>query len=119
VRDVAHEFGCLWRAQGVVSRAWVFAPPVTPRAARDLVDAARATTGCEPIVDAPDFGRPSYGSICTAGARQEATFRGLFGDAWVSCELSASGIAREQLVDRTGRWCVAVAQAARAGQDRG
>jgi hypothetical protein len=44
----------------------------------------------------------------------EVTFHGLFGDAWLSCSLSAVGADQDGLVDRTGRWCVAVAQAASA-----
>lgn len=115
VRDVAHEFGCVWRTSSATARAWVFAPPVTERRARELVDAARSDERCEAITDAPAFGRPSSGSVCTDDARERVTFRGLFGDAWVTCEISATPGAGEELVDRTGRWCVAVVEAIRAG----
>jgi hypothetical protein len=115
LRDVAHEFGCGWAAQGATVRAWVFAPPVTPHSARELARAARAEDACEPIADAPDFGKPSAALVCDGGKRPMASYRGLFGDAWLVCTVTAeAGVARAELTDRVGRWCVAVVEAARA-----
>jgi hypothetical protein len=115
VRDVAHEFGCTWRrADGAVARAWVFTPPVTPGRARALARDARTAAGCSPVRGAPAFGRPSAAVVCRSDGALEASFHGLFGDAWLSCSLAvpAGRVDRADLVDRTGRWCVAVATAA-------
>lgn len=118
VEDVAHEFSCTWvAADGTTARAWVFAPPITPERARGLARAATRTRGCDAVTDAPDYGSPSAATVCTTGSAVEASYRGLFGDAWLACSLTApeAGTDRADLVDRTGRWCVAVAQAASRG----
>ena len=115
VEDVAHEFGCTWqRAGGTVARAWVFAPPVTAGRARALVREAQTVPGCSPVPDANVFGRPSAAVGCRTGGTLEAAYHGLFGDAWLSCSLAVpvAGADRADLVDRAGRWCVAVATAA-------
>jgi hypothetical protein len=120
VKDVAHEFGCTWRGtDGTTARAWVFTPPVTSRQARAVARSATTASGCSSVADAPAFGRPSAAVVCRADGTLEASYRGLFGDAWLSCSLavpaagaSADRAARADLVDRTGRWCVAVATAA-------
>ncbi len=115
LRDVAHEFGCGWAAPGATARAWVFAPPVTPHSARELARAARAEDGCEPIGDEADFGKPSAAVVCDGGRRPMASYRGLFGDAWLICNVTADAdVPRAELTDRAGRWCVAVVEAARA-----
>lgn len=113
VRDVAHEYGCSWTAaDGTVASAWVFAPTVTPSRAATLAEEARRADGCRPMADAPAFGAPSTAVRCG----DEIAFHGLFGDAWLSCSLApATTSAPDGLLDRTGRWCVAVAQAASAG----
>jgi len=111
VRDVAHEYGCSWTgADGAVASAWVFAPPVTPARARALAQEARRTDGCRPVPDAPAYGARSAAVRCG----DEIAFHGLFGDAWLSCSLTPVGADEDGLVDRAGRWCVAVAQAASA-----
>lgn len=115
VRDVAHEFGCTWRgAEGTTARAWVFTPPVTARQARALARSTQSTRACSPVADAPAFGRPSAAVVCRADGALEASYRGLFGDAWLSCALSvpASGADRAELAERADRWCAAVAIAA-------
>jgi hypothetical protein len=115
VEDVAHEFDCTWqRAGGTVARAWVFAPPVTAGRARALVREAQTVPGCTPVPDASAFGSPSVAVGCRAGRTLTAAYHGLFGDAWLSCSLAVpvGGAARADLVDRAGRWCVAVATAA-------
>ncbi|MDQ4052270.1 MAG: hypothetical protein M3237_06150, partial [Actinomycetota bacterium] len=45
LRDVAHEFGCRWATPDATARAWVFAPPVTTRSAREVARAAREEPG--------------------------------------------------------------------------
>jgi len=105
--DVVDEYGCSWAtASGAMARAWVFAPPVTSARADKL--AHQKPTGCTPLTpapaaaDEPVFGRPS--SALTCG--DSTLLRGLFGDAWLSCELASHDL------DLVGRWCVAVARAA-------
>ena len=115
VRDVVHEFGCAWRrADGVEARAWVFAPPVTLDRARAVARDADAARGCSAVPEAPAFGRPSAAVVCRVDAALEASYRGLFGDAWLSCSLTVPGAGADQaeLMDRSGRWCAAVAIAA-------
>jgi hypothetical protein len=113
VRDVAHEFGCSWQGpDGSVARAWVFAPPVTPAAADALVADARKGEGCRADADAPAYGVPSLALVCETAGQRARSFRGLFGDAWLTCELSAPvAVAPAALEDRAGRWCVGVALA--------
>ncbi|HJQ06796.1 MAG TPA: hypothetical protein VJ872_15200 [Nocardioides sp.] len=108
--DVLHEYGCVFRAGATEARAWVFAPPVGVARAKQL--AAARTPGCRVLQGAPAFGRPSVAGSCGTKT-STVTFRGLFGDAWLSCSLSGAGAA-STLVDRTERWCAAVAQADQA-----
>lgn len=115
--DVAHEYGCRAAATAAgtpgTAEAWVFAPPVTADWAQRLVAEAGRTKGCAPLPGAPAYGTPSVALLCTAGDQRSVTFRGLYGDAWLACSLSLpAGLPQDQLVDRAGRWCVAVAQAA-------
>jgi hypothetical protein len=115
LRDVAHEYGCRWTTPEATARAWLFAPPVTWRTARDVARAAREQAGCEPVGDPPNFGKSSAALVCEVGPRLEVSYRGLFGDAWLTCTLNADpAVPRPELIDRAGRWCVAVIEAARA-----
>lgn len=112
VRDIAHEFGCGWSTPRVNARAWVFAPPVTRRAARELVADARAEDGCTVQRGAPSFGEPSVALTCRTGRGLQASFRGLFGDAWLTCTV-AGRLGPDEALGRADRWCVAVLAAAR------
>lgn len=115
VEDIAHEYGCTWRAtEERTARAWVFAPPVTPRRARELTRLAQEARGCSPITDAPAFGAPSTAVVCSNATELHTSYRGLFGDAWLACSLTAPAWDLEpaDLLELTGRWCVAVATAA-------
>ncbi len=115
VKDVAHEYGCTWRAKGGnIARAWVFAPPITRARARGLArDAVRR--GCTKVAG-PDFGAPSVTTRCrTSHGGVEVGYFGLFGDAWLSCTLgSRAKDQRADLAERTSRWCAAVLAAAGA-----
>ena len=114
-RDVAHEFACTWRASdGTTAEAWVFAPPVTISRSRSLRRSARRADGCREVPGAPDFGAGSVTLVCGDGAAAEASQRGLFGDAWLTCSLTAGESGADDLVARTGDWCTAVAVAAAA-----
>lgn len=107
INDVAHEYACSWTgADDTAASAWVFAPPVTREFARTLVK--DVPSGCE-SVKAPDFGTPSNALRCDNG---DVMFRGLFGDAWLTCQVSAPDAAPDELLERTERWCVTVTKAA-------
>ncbi len=110
--DVAHEYGCAFTGTGAEARAWVFAPPVTRTRAQALVGATTAK-GCKATPGAAAFGTPSSATTCTSKDQRTVAWRGLFGDAWLTCTLTQGIAATEAgLVERAGRWCVAVAQAA-------
>jgi hypothetical protein len=112
VEDVAHEFGCRYTAEdGTIAEAWVFAPPVDAAGAARLVKAAGRATGCE-VGSGPAFGAPTLALTCTKDGVVRASYRGLFGDAWLVCEVARPAGAAWDVVDRAGRWCVAVLQAA-------
>ena len=115
VEDVSHEFSCTFTGTGGdVVRAWVFAPPVTPTTAAALVDGVRRTKGCR-LVPGHAFGSPATGSVCATPGGAQAAYRGLFGDAWLSCSLTDGGTAKlpqPALLAAAGAWCVRVAGAA-------
>lgn len=110
--DVSHEYGCQWTAgNAITARVWVFVPPVTPREARSMIAVAEQAPGCSRI--AGSYGAPSVGLACTGKSRQQASYRGLFGDAWLTCTLSApTSVTTERIARRADRWCAAVALAA-------
>jgi hypothetical protein len=113
--DVAHEYGCRWDADGTTARAWVFAPPVTPREATALRRAAVEARGCEPVRDAPHFGSPGVAVRCSGGSGEATAFHGLFGDAWLSCSVETTRAGSgppDETLDRAARWCATVLQAA-------
>lgn len=106
--DVAHEYGCAWSAGDSSARAWVFAPPVTAAQAEGLRSERTRARGCAPVPDAPGFGTHDVAVRC----EDAVGFHGLFGDAWLSCSLEASGT---DLLERAEQWCATVLQAATAG----
>lgn len=114
VTDVVHEFGCSWSGDdGAEARAWVFAPPVGQEQADRLVRAAERTKDCQASAT-PAYGAPSVGLLCRDEAGGRASYRGLFGDAWLACEVSNRdpAVSGAELLRRTGSWCVGVALAA-------
>lgn len=117
VTDVAHEYGCTWSlTDGTEARAWLFAPPVDRGRARHLAREAGQADGCSPL-GGPSYGAPSVALLCTDGPLTSVSYRGLFGDAWLTCELVAPTppAGTEAFVDRTGAWCVGVARGAASG----
>ena len=113
-QDLGHEFGCRWTgADGTVAQAWVFAPPVGADQARQLVRSAAKGPGCQ-IGSGPAFGSPTLALTCTKDGVVQASYRGLFGDAWLVCEVARPAGATWDAVDRAGRWCVGVLRAAQA-----
>ena len=112
LRDVAQEFGCTYRdANGAEARLWVFAHPVNPAAAASIVRAAETKKGCRVVRDGPGFGTPTVATSCPGPqqGRRSVTLRGLFGDAWLTCQLTVpTGASGDDPVRRTQRWCVGV-----------
>ena len=104
---IGNEFGCAWTAGPVTARAWVFAPPVTPERAKDLVDEVVGKK-CQRLL-ADDLGQPSVSQRCEG--TETTGIYGLVGDAWVSCEIS--GLPSSGSEDLVGQWCVAVLEALR------
>ncbi len=111
---VAHEHGCWYdAASGARAAAWVFTPPVTAERAGALVRQAGREDACEAQAGAPAYGDPTVAVVCGDAGLVTASYRGLFGDAWLACTLSLPGrTGQQELLDRAGRWCVAVAEAA-------
>jgi hypothetical protein len=115
--DVAHEFGCAWSLDdGTAARAWVFAPPVDRTRAQRLVRDASRVTGCESS-PTPAYGAPSVATTCAADGRTTVSYRGLFGDAWLVCELTSTGptdVTQDDaaLGERADAWCSGVARGA-------
>jgi hypothetical protein len=112
VDDVAHEFGCRYTgADGTMAQAWVFAPPIDAAGAQRLIKVARKAPGCE-VGSGPAFGAPTLALTCTEDGVERASYRGLFRDAWLVCEVARPAGADWDVVDRAGRWCVGTLQAA-------
>jgi hypothetical protein len=114
--DVVHEFGCAYAdpSAGEV-RAWVFAPPVDATRAAQLAKSASRGAGCSPG-SGPPFGTPTLALTCTADdGTVRASYRGLFGDAWLVCEVTRPPGAEWDPLDRVGRWCVGALEAAKTG----
>lgn len=110
--DIVHEFGCSYAVQDVgAARAWVFAPPVDRQQAQQLARSARKAPGCDAVAG-PAFGSPTLALTCTKRDTTRVSYRGLFGDAWLVCDVQRASDAGVDLVDVAGRWCVGVLQAA-------
>jgi hypothetical protein len=112
-KDVAHEYGCEWTgASGTVASGWVFAPPVTVVRGQELVRSARSTKGCSPLTGAATFGSPSVALSCASGGTTTLSYRGLFGDAWLVCQLAVPTADAAAASDLADRWCASVLTAA-------
>jgi hypothetical protein len=115
VTDIAHEDSCTYARGTLRARLWVFAAPVRRSEARGLVRELRREASCSFPERATDFGTPELVSLCRgieeAGSPgATATLRGLFGDAWLSCQLGAeAGAEPDVLLRRADRWCLHVA----------
>lgn len=109
--DLSHEYGCVFGTPEATARAWVFAPPVSASRAQEAIGALSGMKRCVLLPDAPAFGQPSVALACGDQAKPTLWFAGLFGDAWLTCTLERA-LPGPKILDETGRWCVAVAQAA-------
>jgi outer membrane murein-binding lipoprotein Lpp len=122
ITDVVHEIGCSWTTEdGARARAWVFARPVDAAFARTVIASGARTEGCH-TVRGPTFGRPSSTQVCELdGGEQRVRHAGLFGQTWLSCELSTTSDSTDRtgpatgpdagLRERTDRWCVEIVNA--------
>lgn len=110
--DVAQEFGCEWKSEaGFTARAWVYARPITKKYAGRVIAETSAHQMCHPAAP-PQFGAPSQLQICQLGGGVlRVRHAGLFGDAFLTCEVSEPTADVARLRGRADRWCVSVAQA--------
>lgn len=109
VQDVAHEYSCTVLTEaGDVAVAWVFAPPITETWADGLVSAS--LEGCQVDRSVPTFGSPTAGWRCRRDGQEVLRIAGLFGDAWLTCEVRSRGA--DDLAEATDRWCATAATAA-------
>ena len=121
LRDVAHEYGCVYRRRGITARAWLFAQPVTRGQAKSYVHTQRGVAGCS-TAGVLKFGSPGVVQFCRparragpAGAPKGttlATMSGLFGPGYLTCQVSATPgtrLSHDDLMTRAQRWCASVA----------
>jgi hypothetical protein len=110
--DVLHEIGCSWSTdEGATARAWVFAQPVDAGFARRVVASNKDTRGCR-VGSGPAYGAPTVTQVCRlADGDRRIRHAGLFGQTWLSCEVSAPPSAASGLRERADAWCVQVATA--------
>lgn len=110
--DVAQEFGCEWKsADGFAARAWVYARPVTKQYAGEVIAKTSTKALCR-SPRPPKFGVPSQVQVCQLGGGVlRVRHAGLFGDAFLTCELSEPTADFRRLRLRTGEWCVDVVKA--------
>jgi hypothetical protein len=108
--DVVHEIGCSWTGKdGSAARAWMFARPISADFARTVVASAKRTKACR-LVPGPAYGKPAMTQLCDLpdGTRR-VRHAGLFGQTWLTCEVSSGELEAAELRARTDRWCVDVA----------
>jgi len=114
--DVAHEFGCTWSGpRKRTAQTWVFARAVSNTYAAKLVRASARAPGCENR-EGPAFGSPSLTQVCTVGGTTRIRHAGLFGDTWLTCQVSGKSSTSYDVRRRTDAWCVSVAQALDTGR---
>jgi hypothetical protein len=116
VRDVANEHSCYFdRGTGETlrtARTWLFAQAVTREEARRWVEERSKDEACREAGELA-YGDPGLVQSCASGDRRRVTAVGLFGDAWLTCQTTASvGTEEKELLEQTQRWCAAVAQSA-------
>lgn len=108
--DIGHEVGCGWKGKdGRSARAWVFARPVNASFAATLVKAAGEQPGCR-VAKGASFGKPSLTQLCAVPKElTRVRYAGLFGDTWLTCEVTGPRPTRDDVKKRAGAWCVNVA----------
>jgi hypothetical protein len=113
--EVGHEIGCAWTGTGgAAARAWVYARPVTAAFAATVVRAAGRQRGCT-SQRASVFGSPALVQHCTLpGGLARERRAGLFGDTWLTCELTLPGpTPAAEHRSRLDAWCATTVAALR------
>jgi len=112
VNDVVHEYGCSWSRTGFAASAWVYARSVTHRYAQGVIDKTSRRRGCT-STKGPGFGTPSQRQVCDLlDGSHRVRISGLFGDDWLSCQVSGpAGQSADTVGRRADAWCVQVANA--------
>ena len=116
-KEVVHEIGCSWTTdEGAAARAWVFGRPADAAFAKTVIASSRQTEGCR-TSRGPAYGDPTVTQTCRLpDGSQRVRHAGLFGQTWLSCEVSATDPdAVTALRDRSEQWCVEVANALNTG----
>ncbi len=116
-KEVVHEIGCSWSTEnGASARAWIFARPGDEAYARTVIASGRRTEGCR-STRGPSYGDPSETQTCRLpDGSQRVRHAGLFGQTWLTCELTATDpAAKGTLAKRSEQWCVEVANALNTG----
>jgi hypothetical protein len=106
--DRAQELGCRFSAGSSAAAAWVFASPVEPSFARQVVRDSSRQRSCRDEPGAT-FGQPSELQTCRLpGGIVRVRHAGLFGQTWLTCQVSAAA-PDQQVTRRADAWCVQVA----------
>jgi hypothetical protein len=113
VTDVVHEYGCSWSRTGYAASAWLFARSVSKDEAKAIIDKTSRRHGCT-ATKGPHFGKPSQRQVCTlANDSHRVRISGLFGDNWLTCQVSGpGGQSADTVGKRANAWCVQIANAA-------
>jgi hypothetical protein len=114
--EVVHEIGCSWSTDdGSSARAWIFARPVDAAFARQAIASSRKTEGCK-VDDGPAYGEPSVTQTCRPpDGSTRVRHAGLFGQTWLTCEVTDPGNEVASVRERADAWCVDVVNALNTG----
>jgi hypothetical protein len=111
-KEVVHETGCSWSTDtGSSAKAWVFARPVDAAFARQAIASSRRTEGCK-VEDGPAYGEPSLTQTCRPpDGSARVRHAGLFGQTWLTCEVTDPAGDVAAVRERADAWCVEVVNA--------
>jgi hypothetical protein len=109
--EVVHEIGCSWSTDaGASAQAWVFARPVDTAFARKAIASSRKG-GCT-VGRGTAYGEPSLTQTCRLDdGSTRVRHAGLFGQTWLTCEVTDPGSEAAPTRDRADAWCVDVVNA--------
>jgi hypothetical protein len=115
-KQVVHEIGCSWSTDdGSSARAWIFARPVDAAFARQAIASSRKTEGCQ-VGDGAAYGEPSVTQTCRPpDGSTRVRHAGLFGQTWLTCEVTDPGNGVASVRERADAWCVDVVNALNTG----
>ncbi|MCZ4498766.1 MAG: hypothetical protein JWQ74_1319 [Marmoricola sp.] len=115
--EVAHEFGCSWSGpKRRTAQTWVFARPVDAAFARRLISSQAAAGGCITSQDGR-FGTPAVTQVCKlAGGTTRVRHAGLFGNTWLTCQVTGRSSTTYDVRRSSDTWCAGVATALDTGR---